>query len=490
VILPGPNGVVDSCGDPNLMLDLQSCGTGDDQYHAGVTVVTDPLRRDTDGDFVGDGTELAQAGNPTDRSDGQDFRDSDRDGLTDAEEALGWVVSVVGRPPVAVQSSPSLPDSDRDGLPDYIERDLRTDPNNPDTDGDGLADFDEMTAADFDRFFGLSDQYPGFLVDGASSKKYGTDGKDSDTDNDGISDYNELLVGYRMLLPGESSFRQIFTNPLTGDTDLDGRGDLAEMSRTPPTDATDPDTDDDGSTDGQEFASGGDPLVRDLVVTVELSKVISKRIDDSSLADQIAALQARYEQIAFICDPANPDIFGIRTFYTAQGWCANPPDYATQLGWWFTTTGPSDTGPVRFSDASDADGNGITSEVPVFVDPTDLGANPTGGSPTCLVLRLDNRGGYAVNSFNTPAVRQVRLEQGESFSLNGLIATVDYASDDCGAAPRYIPTTVSSLIQCTNLVNETFNFEDFIRGTSGQQVTVNTSSLNCDLDVIYTVTVQ
>jgi len=35
-------------------------------------------------------------------------------------------------------------DSDQDGLPDYIEKVLRTDLNNPDTDGDGYSDFEEV----------------------------------------------------------------------------------------------------------------------------------------------------------------------------------------------------------------------------------------------------------------------------------------------------------------------------------------------------------
>jgi hypothetical protein len=485
VILPGFNGIIDSTPG------------GDDRETVAKEVVTDPLRRDTDSDSVSDGDELALGGDPTNPFDGQNFRDSDQDGLTDAEEDLGWLVIVDGATPVLVKSNLSLPDSDRDGLPDFIERDLRTNPNNPDTDGDGLTDFDEMTANNFTRFFGLNEQFPGFSVDGASSAQYGTDATKTDTDGDLISDYDELLVGYTMLLRGESSLRQIFTNPLTQDTDYDGRTDYAEMHRdaglaTPlyvlveavtadacsplpcgsvinttdgshtfavgstvfsptlvlengaffylkapltisPTDATDADTDDDGSSDGQEFLSGGDPLVPDLVVTVKLKYIVGNRID------------------------TDPVLFGI---------------LGTHLGWWFTTQGPNDTGPVLFSDAT------MQTQEPTI---------PLFGLATCRAIDVV---GGAVSSFDTNSERKLTLRQGESFTLNGIVTVPTVASADCGTAPRYIPTTVYSATNCSNSVNETFSFEDFIRGTSGRQYTVSANSLGCDVDVIYTISVQ
>ena len=67
-----------------------------------------------------------------------------------------------------------------------------------------------------------------------------------------LTDDFELLVGYRVLLGGESTFRHVLTNPLVRDTDLDGSLDSVERSRFQPTDATDPDTDDDGRSDGLE----------------------------------------------------------------------------------------------------------------------------------------------------------------------------------------------------------------------------------------------
>lgn len=272
VILPGANGVIDSCGPQDGLVDLLVCGLGDDVYRAGSVVVTDPLRRDTDGDLVADGSELDLGGDPTDPFDGQDFRDSDQDGLTDSEEAdLGWLVSVDGLPGVLVKSNPSLVDSDLDGLPDFIERDIRSNPNNSDTDGDGLSDFDEFDA--FEQYFGLDEQFLGFSVDGSTSARFGTDVINTDTDNDGLTDHFELLVGYQVLLNGEPTFRHVLTSPFTGDTDFDGATDFEERAATPPTDATDPDTDDDGRTDGQEQIANTDPLVPDLRVTVRYSQI-------------------------------------------------------------------------------------------------------------------------------------------------------------------------------------------------------------------------
>lgn len=51
---------------------------------------TDPLAVDTDGDGLPDGLERQLASAPNDRSDGDEFRDDDGDGLVNAEENFGW----------------------------------------------------------------------------------------------------------------------------------------------------------------------------------------------------------------------------------------------------------------------------------------------------------------------------------------------------------------------------------------------------------------
>ncbi|MGE3181860.1 MAG: hypothetical protein AB7N71_09530, partial [Phycisphaerae bacterium] len=83
VILPGPNRVIDSVA------------TGDDFLDVGRVVWTNPLDPDHDGDTRVDGLERDLGGDPTNTNDPDDFRDTDRDGLSDAEEEdLGWTVTV------------------------------------------------------------------------------------------------------------------------------------------------------------------------------------------------------------------------------------------------------------------------------------------------------------------------------------------------------------------------------------------------------------
>jgi hypothetical protein len=250
VILPGPNGVIDSTPG------------GDDLELTKFTSTTNPLRSDTDDDMVSDGRERALWSYATNEADGPAFRDSDLDGLSDATENFGWMVG--GIPP-RVPSNINMPDSDLDGLPDLIERDIGSNPSTADTDGDGLPDFDEFAA--FDQYFGFEQRFPGFSVNGSASAQYGTDPTRVSTDTDGISDYDELITGYRILIAGEPTFREIFTNPLLLDTDLDGLWDSTERNFQH-TDGTDPDTDGDGRTDFDEVVGGSNPLVPDMRVTV------------------------------------------------------------------------------------------------------------------------------------------------------------------------------------------------------------------------------
>lgn len=106
-------------------VDVDSDGDGaDDPTEAAAG--TNPFIRDTDGDGIEDGPELAIYGtdplNP----------DTDGDGLTDGEE-----VYIYGTNPLQV-------DTDCDGISDYDEvRVYGTNPNSADSDGDGLSDYEE-----------------------------------------------------------------------------------------------------------------------------------------------------------------------------------------------------------------------------------------------------------------------------------------------------------------------------------------------------------
>lgn len=265
IIKPGLNGVLDSVP------------AGDDVRFLGESFkITNALAPDTDFDQVPDGIERLLGSDPTDPTDAGTLADLDEDGLTDAEEAqLGWTVTVYDRDGVAtirtVFSNPNVPDSDLDGLPDFMERALGLDPTSADTDGDGLEDFDELGAEIFAQFKQFNDFFPGFFVDVLDSRLLGTDPTRVDTDGDGLSDKEEIDIGFRVVIPGEGRVRLVFTNPTLADTDSDGLSDAAE--RASKTDPTDPDSDDDTRLDGAEVNSvtRTDPLRPDTGLLVRFA---------------------------------------------------------------------------------------------------------------------------------------------------------------------------------------------------------------------------
>ena len=124
-----------------------------------------------------------------------------------------------------------LADTDDDGLPNLIEKEVGSDPYNPDTDGDNLPDGYEA------------------LTLGSDSTKPDTDDNgvldcDEDFDEDGLTNLQEYELG---------------TEPYNDDTDGDGLNDGEEIN----TNITDPlkvDTDDDGLYDGDEIYFETDPL--------------------------------------------------------------------------------------------------------------------------------------------------------------------------------------------------------------------------------------
>jgi hypothetical protein len=273
IIYAGPDGVFDSI--PNNT----SFEAGDDKVREARLVTSDPLRRDTDSDLFSDGYEQKIGSDPT-QMDSDDFVDSDQDGLTDVEENnLGWLVSVNGAVGFIVNPSPSLPDTDFDGLPDFVERDLRTNPNKADTDGDGLSDYDEVR--DFSKYTALAALYPGLNIPVSNPSGYGTSPINSDTDGDFLSDYQELIDGFRLSIPGQPDAILVFTSPLQADTDLDGIRDANEIAgaftvswgTSQPTDPTRADTDSDGRNDFEEFIAGTNPFIDDRKITIRYSSL-------------------------------------------------------------------------------------------------------------------------------------------------------------------------------------------------------------------------
>ena len=264
---------------------------------------TDPANADTDGGGVNDGAEIAGGTDPLDMLD--DYGDSDGDGLTDVEEfmlgtnpttpdtdddGIGDFLEVRGENP----TNPLAPDTDDDGLLDGLEDADQngtldageTDPNNADTDDDGLddgvEDADQNGAQDAGETDPTDADTDGGTVSDGDEVAAGTDPLDPDddvppvdTDGDGLTDDQEAALGTDPEdadtdNDGLSDFVEVTganaTDPLTADTDLDGLDDGVEDANNDgavSAGETDPNrTDTDGGTvsDGDEVTAGTDPL--------------------------------------------------------------------------------------------------------------------------------------------------------------------------------------------------------------------------------------
>jgi hypothetical protein len=565
VILPGRNGVLDT-----IM-------AGDDTLLDGIQVKTDPLREDTDGDSITDGPELAAGGNPVDEQDGVLFRDSDQDGISDADENLGWDVVVItpsGATTVRYKSNLSRPDSDLDGLPDFIERDLRTNPNNSDTDGDGLSDFDEMSGPLFERYFGLEEDFPRFSVNGSASAQYSTDPNKVDTDGDGLTDYEELISGYLLLDPIASQFRYIYTDPLQTDSDFDGRSDVQEINRTVnrtfPSTLSDNDYDILYNDESGQLASYTGPGTGIVVLCSSPCSIEGKSADTFGylikglngdtvrFVDQLKYLpedvDIRSESVLAVTDATNPDTDGDGqsdgndalplvpdrsiTVEIDSISLKGPPSaltladpfsaYFFSAGWWVTVTEPdktvtlvSDAADLRFHKPSiiyhddtetdypftrvlneeyineeydgpflDRDANDTVPGGTTVPGEKDAG---TGGGCNVLSRALFTQNLYinldGIDNTNNP--KSISLLEGESFRIDGaaVIFGVDDPSDyeisqDCGRAPTYIPSAIVSA--CFARLSQVFNYSDFSTlGSLPQSLTLQNKT--CSIELNYNV---
>ena len=176
-------------------------------YGYGDTFTLDPYGVDTDGDGLGDSTEVdlglvttgggryetvkAALSNPGER-------DTDGDDIEDPEE-------------LTVGTNAFLTDSDFDARTDYLERSVwDTDPVDADTDGDGLKDGRENSIQ---------------IYQGGESESIDLDPTSKDSDRDGLSDSDELEFQYT----GTGAW-EIVSDPSTADTDGDGLGDGREVN--------------------------------------------------------------------------------------------------------------------------------------------------------------------------------------------------------------------------------------------------------------------
>jgi hypothetical protein len=227
-------------------------------YHFGTG--GSPLLKDTDGDGLEDGTEVALGTSPANP-------DTDGDGLADAAEvALGtdpliWDTDGDGLPDgweVVNQFDPLDPadgdgDPDGDGLPNRDEFAHGTDPRNRDTDGDGLTDGAEVSIHHTSPL--LQDTDSDGLADAAEINIHHTNPLQQDTDTDGMTDGWEVCHGFDPLVNNDTD--SIEGNSATDDPDNDGLSNFDEYLNG--TNPFNPDTDGDGVSDGAEVAQGSDP---------------------------------------------------------------------------------------------------------------------------------------------------------------------------------------------------------------------------------------
>ncbi len=220
--------------NPNLP-DTDSDGLSDgDEVNATGPLAgvgsTDPLDADTDDGGTQDGTEILSDGTNPVFGNGDDdaAADPDNDGLSNAQEAV-------------LGTDPDDPDSDNDGIDDGTEVGNDgvldagdTDPLDADSDDDGLSDGAEIVGADASPNNGDE-----------------TDPLNPDSDNDGIRDGTEL--GQTTPVPGGTSDGN--GTPFAG-TDAASPNFVADADPATTTDPTDPDSDNDGLTDGDEDSNG------------------------------------------------------------------------------------------------------------------------------------------------------------------------------------------------------------------------------------------
>ena len=137
-------------------VDTDKDGLTDEEEFNGVSspwgsVKTDPTSTDTDADGIPDKTESKEGSVRLDPT----SRDTDGDGLEDKTELDSeWCDATRadtdgdGRADgLSVDLDCGIYDQDKDGLPDFIEKELGLDPENVDTDADGLSDREEISGS-------------------------------------------------------------------------------------------------------------------------------------------------------------------------------------------------------------------------------------------------------------------------------------------------------------------------------------------------------
>jgi hypothetical protein len=467
IFLPGPNGQLDADYEALLQWDNGDVALVRREPQ---TIRSNPLDSDTDDDGLSDGAELLLGSNPIDPTDADGLRDSDGDGIFDIDESRGFLISVNGAS-LTVYSNPTRPDTDDDGLPDFVEYQVGSNPANGETDGDGLSDYDEFSAGQFAQYAIYAQRFDNFTLDSSLSMQYGTNLNSRDSDNDTLYDAAEIS-GFGLLVTVNGQPTQLFatTNPLSDDTDADGLEDGAEIN----TYGTHPalaDTDGDSRLDGAEvnellFRSSvtdqwdfgntsipivnpagtyrSDPLSSDAVVAITLQQFSLNRNGEGNPDwDWDIRLQAPLgRDFQFVLDENSQETNVLRYFYD-----------------WETFPGVSISSDERyFAFNQDA----FTSSVS---DYTQYSAGLEGGF---ITLPL---------SFWTAQLGQtiyVPMVPGESITLSGSLAQYDG----------------SGLFSCGGTFLKSYTLEELIGngGVVGEQI--NLSSGVCEATLGYSIHIQ
>jgi hypothetical protein len=179
--------------------------------------------------------EVLPAATATTRQSVSDNADDDEDGLTNAAEDEAG-------------TDPTLADTDEDGLTDGEEStEIGTSPLSADTDSDGVLDGDEV-AQGSDPLDGIgaaptTEAAPAVESSSTEPTPASAVAAPGDSDGDGLDDAIEVELG---------------TDPIDPDTDDDGATDGDEYY-VHQTGTRNPDTDGDGVVDGDEVTNGTDP---------------------------------------------------------------------------------------------------------------------------------------------------------------------------------------------------------------------------------------